>query len=120
MFKKVGIVRVAFGCPTSVLGNVHGGIFTGRRCALCSLYNATHSLFRTRSCLEVFHVYFIFEAFPYPRIMGQNWPLSRDLTFFLNKRKLTTKKTCVQFNFVNNSYFSSTNSYLCKKKPLKS
>ena len=37
----------------------------------------------------------IFEAFPYPGIMGQNWPLSREIpgfNFFIFKGKLMTKK----------------------------
>ena len=45
---------------------------------------------------------------------------SRDLTLFLDKGKLTTKKTQVYLNFVIYSYFSSLNFYLYMKKPLKS
>ena len=44
----------------------------------------------------------IFEAFPYPGITGQNWPLSRKFpgfNFFLNKGKLTTKKKSYAFQF---------------------
>ena len=46
----------------------------------------------------------ISEAFPYSEITGQNWspsreiPGSRDLTFFLNKEKLTIKNSC-KFQF---------------------
>ena len=67
----------------------------------------------------------ISEAFPYPGITGQNWspsreiPGYRDLTFF-SKKKNNDKKTHINFNFVINSSFSPINSYLCKKKPLKS
>ena len=37
----------------------------------------------------------IFEAFPYPGITVQSWPISRDLIFFLNTGKLEFVEWCL-------------------------
>ena len=77
----------------------------------------------------------VFEPFPCPGITGKNWPLFwdygtkltnipgyfgipgiRNSTFFLIN---VTKRHRIHMhlNCIISSYFSSTNYYLCKKKP---